>query len=994
MRLSAFIFILFFSLSLKAQIIANLPYTEKFESTVQPNGNWAPQQANSSWQLGTPSKTGINEAFSGINAWCTNLNGNYSNNVQHTLWSPRFNMPSGPDKVYVRFKYYMKTESCCDRVWLEYSLDDLNWVIIGNHNKGDNWHNSANEPFWSGDSEGWKIAQHELKQIPRGQNVRFRFRFHSDFNTSDDGFIFDDFQVWESFNDVELSALLSPALSSCSYSTGATIQAEIINTGASPRNNVGISMMLNGSLLATENISFLDTGVSSNYTFNFNPNLSADGIYALKLFLNLDSSNGQEWFNDTLDVLLNNLSEISSFPYVEDFEGGAANWEIGGENSTWAFGTPSKSTIRNANSGNNAWATGGLSFGEYNNNEESYILSPCFNTNSLNNAQLSLYTWWESEGDYDGANIEYSIDNGNTWQILDNTSGISWYNNSGVDGLSHTSSQSGWSGNSDFNEGSDGYVYSSIIENTLAGKASLRFKVNFGSDFNTKDDGFAFDDFRIGAVAQNDIGIESTDLSRIDVCQNDNAQIKVYLRNFGLNNQSNFNLIYEINGNLDTVNVSSTIASAQLDSITIGTLNTADTGRFELTIFTDLANDELRSNDSVKLSFNVYAQKTLPTFSDVGICDSSSAFIAAPTGINFWYSDMNLEDIVFVGDSFQSGIINSDTTFYLKHTKGILDTVGPETRDFGVGSYSSVNSRTKIEVTSLVNVLSAAIYNQGAGLFEITVEDLDGNELYQRNIDLFSSGYKRIALDFELEPGQYEIIVKDILVTRLYRNTDGADYEAYSGEFFSIIGNDIDQSFYYYLYDFVVCEIEPCAAVEQIDVKTDGSSPNADFIFDRKENRFRFYNMSNAASSYTWNFENTDDTTLSFQSNRVNPIVFLDSGNYSISLTAESDCGSDTLMRNFLINEISVIENEVEKIPSEVLIYPNPAKNLLHWNYEGSQRLERIVIRDLMGRVVLKQQINSNKMGSLSLNDLQDGYYILSLQMKNSILSKRFLISR
>ena len=52
-----------------------------------------------------------------------------------------------------------------------------------------------------------------------------------------------------------------------------------------------------------------------------------------------------------------------------------------GQNQSWAFGEPNGTDIPNAASGVNAWVTN-LN-GNYNNAEESYIVSNCFDFSSL-----------------------------------------------------------------------------------------------------------------------------------------------------------------------------------------------------------------------------------------------------------------------------------------------------------------------------------------------------------------------------------------------------------------------------------------------------------------------------------------------------------------------------------------------------------------------------------------------------------------------------------
>ncbi len=81
--------------------------------------------------------------------------------------------------------------------------------------------------------------------------------------------------------------------------------------------------------------------------------------------------------NDTLALFSFYPSpQISSFPYLQDFESNNGHWYTGGVNSSWQYGTPGNAVITRAANGNRAWVTG-LTTG-YNNSEYSYLYSPCF----------------------------------------------------------------------------------------------------------------------------------------------------------------------------------------------------------------------------------------------------------------------------------------------------------------------------------------------------------------------------------------------------------------------------------------------------------------------------------------------------------------------------------------------------------------------------------------------------------------------------------------
>lgn len=200
---------------------------------------------------------------------------------------------------------------------------------------------------------------------------------------------------------------------------------------------------------------------------------------------------------------------ISTFPNTQDFESAAA-WTTGGSNNDWAWGTPSKSTINSAGGGSKCWITGGLSPGAYNGGQQSYIESPCYNFSSLIAPVVSFKIFWETEFQYDGGSLQYSINGGSWTTIGDAVSASScmnqkWYDYANINYLSWCGNKQGWSGNSKPNSGSCvggngsmGWVTAKRCISSLAGQSNVKFRFTFGSGTSCNNfDGLAIDDFTI-----------------------------------------------------------------------------------------------------------------------------------------------------------------------------------------------------------------------------------------------------------------------------------------------------------------------------------------------------------------------------------------------------------------------------------------------------------------------------------------------------------------
>ncbi|MEQ8907547.1 MAG: hypothetical protein RIC95_00010, partial [Vicingaceae bacterium] len=73
------------SISIQNDTVYTLPYTNDFETNIN---QWTVSGTNASWQKGVPTRTPINSAASGTQAWVTNLNGAYNNDELSYLTSP------------------------------------------------------------------------------------------------------------------------------------------------------------------------------------------------------------------------------------------------------------------------------------------------------------------------------------------------------------------------------------------------------------------------------------------------------------------------------------------------------------------------------------------------------------------------------------------------------------------------------------------------------------------------------------------------------------------------------------------------------------------------------------------------------------------------------------------------------------------------------------------------------------------------------------------
>lgn len=214
---------------------------------------------------------------------------------------------------------------------------------------------------------------------------------------------------------------------------------------------------------------------------------------------------------------------ITTFPYSESFESNSS-WTDGGTSSDWSWGTPSHPTISSASSGTKCWCVGGLTGSAYNANQESFLMSPCFDFTLLDNPWISFDVFWETEYEWDGATFQYSLDEGNSWINVGafgdavDCLNDNWFNYNDVNWLTSANPKHGWSGRVGASSGSctGGFGSGQWLEakhclNELANEPSIRFRFLFGSGNSCNNyDGFAIDNLNIQNAPANTVDFSYT----------------------------------------------------------------------------------------------------------------------------------------------------------------------------------------------------------------------------------------------------------------------------------------------------------------------------------------------------------------------------------------------------------------------------------------------------------------------------------------------------
>ena len=475
-----------------------LPYYASFDTGAVV---WFDSSATltSKWELGIPNFQQTNNAHSAPNSWDINLDTAYTNNARCNLLSPLFDF-TGVANAKLTFWQNRNIQNFGDGLRVDYSIDGgSSWNVLGTplDTLASYWYTdatigSSGRPAWNNKSidtlthlTGWIKSTYKLVPLNNaGNRVMLKFAFSSDGFGIADGVSIDDLKIVAP-SPLDASALwiiqpgaLSPA------GVLDSVKVLISNEGINPISNFDVSYVVNGAPGGTG----IYTGTlqpGAHDTITLSPFVVPTNTFDICAYTSLVGDGDHA--NDTT---CKSSYGVPYFPvsYSDDFEG-ASNFFA--ENNDWEFGTPASTQIDSAYSPVHAWKT--ILAGIYSLNDNDDLYTPFFDFSGAFKAELKFYHWYLTDINADGGRIDYSIDDGNTWQVLGYSGdplGYNWYTNTNI----FVSGKPAWTGNS------HGYKLSTYKLDFLNGYSAHRvqFRFNFSSNgFGQNNDGWAVDNFEV-----------------------------------------------------------------------------------------------------------------------------------------------------------------------------------------------------------------------------------------------------------------------------------------------------------------------------------------------------------------------------------------------------------------------------------------------------------------------------------------------------------------
>lgn len=282
----------------------------------------------------------------------------------------------------------------------------------------------------------------------------------------------------------------------------------------------------------TNSLNFASAGSGNNPTVAY----SSDGNDTVQLIVTT-AAGCQDLVKKPVYIVPKVPAIKETAAYNQDFNTSADSWLTGGINSSWVWGPLSAKGNENTSTRGNGWDTNDIPGGNnFNNpNEQSWVLSRCFNFLEAKRPVIALDIYSETPFAVNGAVLQYNtdgnIENDASWLTLgDVGQGINWYDAQGISNSpgNQVDTDLGWTGNAV----STSLKYSSWVRAIhrldipgIDSVDNVVFRIAFAGG-NALSDGFAFDNVFIGERTRNVLLENFTNSSGLVTVGNHNTAFK------------------------------------------------------------------------------------------------------------------------------------------------------------------------------------------------------------------------------------------------------------------------------------------------------------------------------------------------------------------------------------------------------------------------------------------------------------------------------------
>lgn len=357
-----------------------------------------------------------------------------------------------------------------------------------------------------------------------------------------------------------------------------------------------------------------------------------------------------------------------------------------------------------------------------------------------------------------------------------------------------------------------------------------------------------------------------------------------------------------------------------------------------------------------------------PTANNVGICQGASATIMAnPNGSGeiYWYNSITNTNPLFVGNTFNTPLLISNTTYYIaEEVKNPIQTLGAVDTNFALVSNTvSPNYYLIFDVYKDMVLDSVTVYSTQAGDRTIELQDKNGNIITTKTVNL-GVGKQQVYLGFAIMTGSdYRLGLATSSMGRLLRNYNGIPYPYTISGLASIKKSNVSNN-YFFFYNWKVRERNCTSPRVPVQV-TVSVKPSTPVIIPSGSGLAA---VASPATSYQWYLAGNPISGAT--NNTYMPTV---TGNYTV-IAYNNGCASNTSANYYYV--ASSISTQNIDLP-QFYLYPNPAQEEIHIHITD-YKVKQGHIFDMQGKVIEEFIVNQG-ITKLNVSNLPKGLYFVKI---------------
>lgn len=493
-------------------------------------------------------------------------------------------------------------------------------------------------------------------------------------------------------------------------------------------------------------------------------------------------------------------------------------------------------------------------------------------------------------------------------------------------------------------------------------------------------------------------------------CGSATHQISAIVRNNGFITASNIPFVINISGDItQTINYThpGPIPFNKVDTIALGTFNSANGGSIQAVIYSNLASDQKNDNDTLTRASLIipFAPKADSAYVCQGI-DTVTIKAKNFPGIGYnWFATATSTTPIGTGNSFFVPSVSTQNTYFLEYASqadSLLTTIAG-------GNAQNGNMFDVVVKSPSLTITAFTVSPQTSGLYTFEIYHKTGTHVgFETNPSAWTLLQTFSSINVtQTGPNTKLTLSTPITLSQgthaLYITTTGNANLNYTNG--TAVGNVLASNAQFDVLEGVG-KAYPFGATFQprnwnglIHFGTSGCSnirtPVSVGIAQAPTATFT-YSVTNYTVSFTSTLTHTDSVYWTFgtagSSSQLNPIItFPQNGVYPVCLTAFNKCGSvttcDTLKFSIGINETLLTER--------LRIFPNPNNGSFELSF--TDQLDKLPVRiyDLKGVKVYEQVLtsaNGHFVQNFDVRTLPKGVYMIRVSSSSGDITRRLVI--